>query len=198
MKTLSLGKVGLIGGAMLCTSAANAQNIAIIDHNTFVYAYDWFDFDPYITNSSLGAGAYSTTAASNNAIASASGNANGFSAFASSDGTANQAAYVNEVYTAFTVDANGTLNVDWDFTGDIFGFSGLTILENGSPVFAQGFGSSGNVNLAVSSDALYEMYGTLFNVDGAPTTYWNATIPAPGAVALIGIAGLMTSRRRRA
>jgi MYXO-CTERM domain-containing protein len=101
--------------------------------------------------------------------------------------------------STLNTDLNGVGNINWDFSS---GSGFVLVYENGNLVFNSGdFGLSGNENLFFNKNSTYQVYADAqiaFNPDGGFNyLVVAAPVPGPGAVGLLGIAGLVAARRRR-
>jgi len=102
--------------------------------------------------------------------------------------------------------ASGTWSFDWSYTTLDVGYESGGYLLNGiyTILAGQGWGpipGSGSVSISVAAgDVIGFRAHSVDNQAGAATltiTNFVGPVPAPGALALLGIAGLVGSRRRR-
>jgi hypothetical protein len=110
------------------------------------------------------------------------------------DASANGLTWYSTIATA-----SYTVSVDWEFsTTDAADFDAAGWVLNG--VFTKLAGSDGNGTVTFSVNA-GDTYGfgtaTADGQFGAATTVFTNFVPAPGAVGLLAMAGIVGSRRRR-
>lgn len=146
-------------------------------------------------------GFYNNTSTSGASIAIAEGTATSFLAYGFDGGTGlAYAIHFNPI--AFGVDADTAVQVSWDFTGDE-GPGGAYIDSYFSIDGPGGNLAAADLNTPVGSTTInlvagetYTILGTALAAGGG-TSFFSMVIPAPGAIALLGMAGLVGRRRRR-
>lgn len=196
-------KRSLFGGALLAAglmAPAQAQNLIIGYANAQTYAFDYFygngDLDSWVSS-----GPFTLSSSSVNNYASAYGkveannlhirteaSAGGFGGFA----------YGYDRFNYFNVDQDLTANVNWDFTGG-FGRVNIYDLTLNTNILSNGGSATGSTPLNLLQSHLYYIEGlsgaSLGHGDNI--SYWEMSVPAPGAAGLLGVAGLVAARRRR-
>lgn len=137
-------------------------------------------------------------------VASASANSDG-----GSDGSA-----VSEFLFSFTLGSSADYVLDWEFAGGgllVTGFSELSLVGPGNvELFAQDHGTFGTISgqaLGTLGSGTYTLHaismsfatGSGSGSEGADASFniGFSVVPAPGAAALFGMAGVMGVRRRR-
>jgi MYXO-CTERM domain-containing protein len=108
-------------------------------------------------------------------------------------------------YTTLTIAApiDGMVEFDWSYYSvDSPGYDEGGYILNGTYYFlADASGNSGNVSFNVSAGDEFGFYAYTFDGLFGPgeltISNFTAPVPAPGALALLGLAGLASSRRRR-
>jgi len=202
----------LFGGALLTAgmSMASAQSFTLPGNippysDTIVqaYVYDFYtigNVGGYNLNGGFG-DSYSVNTAYGNGSASITAN----SLSASSDGNGNTdflGGAFAQAYGYLSVTQDAALNVAWDFTGEGgFGPLGnITIVDwtnGGVLVFETSAFTAGSDSIALQAGI---NYGINLTATSAPDTSAFASavlVPAPGAAALLGLAGVAAVRRRR-
>lgn len=161
------------------------------------------------------------TLTTNNARATSSISvSNGSAVFAvtqvGAGGTANQKARLSYSASAAGPDFTNFTSLTWDFTSTLGGTIGVRVFIAGStPAYVQAYmaGTSGSVTINAADfgidptvapavpDLQIEIFRSGSSASGALTitnlVANGAAVPAPGALALLGAAGLIGSRRRR-
>ncbi|MCB9846156.1 MAG: hypothetical protein H6811_09250 [Phycisphaeraceae bacterium] len=202
---------GLFGGALLCAGIGSAQ-AQEFDWSSSPYSstnlsysivLDYSDSVPRDYDQHFGAGPFSTFVSSDYGVASGEGTATFFRTETRSTHTANSLA--NTLHSlAFRVTADATIDISWDMTAFGFGtqnFMNLFDLSDGSTIFDTGINTAGSGHLSLLAGGDYGIACTL--VAGTPpggqpgTNFALITIPAPGGVGLLALAGLVSVRRRR-
>ncbi len=200
-------KRSLFGGALLAAgvvTAAHGQNFAFQNSYSYVAAFDAYDYSPFSYQYYAGAGFHSVSASVDNAGSDIVASATQISNSSRSSAKNYLGGGIN-FYSYFTVDNNGLANISWDFSADegaggqwIDSFLAINDLTTGGTVFITDLNNpigSTQVNLDVQHQ--YYLQGVTVAWNGAGTSNFNVTIPAPGAAGLLGIAGLVAGRRRR-
>ncbi|MEO1534332.1 MAG: hypothetical protein AAFS11_02050 [Planctomycetota bacterium] len=203
----------LFGGALLSAGmVANASAQSFTQPgNIPPYADDFttgFVYD-YYTIGNVGGqtvnGGFGSSYSISTAYGSAMGSITANQLSASSDGFGNTDAYggaYGNAYGYLSVTEDATLDLAWDFTGE-GGFGPLGTIQivdwssGGVLVFETDAFTAGtdSVDLFAGTN-----YGILVVATSAPGTSAFATatlIPAPASAALMGLAGLAATRRRR-
>jgi MYXO-CTERM domain-containing protein len=108
-------------------------------------------------------------------------------------------------YTTLTIAAGaaGTVEFDWSYYSiDSPGYDEGGYIYNGANYFlSDTYGESGSVSFEVGAGEEIGFY--VYTSDGAygpgelTISNFSAPVPTPGALALLGLAGLASSRRRR-
>ena len=220
---MSFTKSCLFGGALLTAGmTANAQQF-IINTTDSTGAYPTFaqsaaegDPAPYgdyvYAPSPLNTSSTAYTAANGTSTFSTSETSNTLRAEASWDGTGS-AGYgygFNNIQAFFQVSQDADLVLSWDVSGTdgfvsafvIEDVSGATLLDV-DPLGGDALSGSETVSLTAGTD--YAFIGGMTNSGFGPfITTANETqfiqaqlVPAPGAMGLLGVAGLAATRRRR-
>ena len=107
----------------------------------------------------------------------------------------------------FTVAEDWEVTLSWDMTDQFSGFGlggGMALLENGTIINSvTGDGVTGSLNVTLLAGASYQLtmnaaiVGSAFGATGGTTWVHMEKVPAPGALALLGLAGVAGARRRR-
>jgi hypothetical protein len=205
----------LFGGALLTAgmSVAHAApeftqpgNIPpYADDSQVAYVYDYYAFGlvpqgGYILNGGFGS-SYSVSTA----YGSASGLLDTDALIARADATGNTDAYgfaYGRSYGYLSVTEDAILNLAWDFTGEGFGgpLGEIEIIDwssGGNLVFETDAFTAGTASVNLLAGTNYGI-NVLANAGSGSTAFASAIlVPAPGAVGLLGAAGLVAARRRR-
>ena len=198
-----MNKKSLFGGALLAAGvvngAANAQsfNLTYANINVGAYAYGVSgpSYDPFV-----GAGGWSVSASEPGAIATSVGNAGLIDMTAYSD--ANGGAFAAAFIVQFDVTANASATASWDFSGDFFGASAPFIIDdltNAVNLLTVAPGTAaGSAGVSLVAGNSYQLTAFPFATgQGTGTSLANLVIPAPSSAALLGLGGLIATRRRR-
>ncbi len=198
----------LFGGAMLAAGLASAS--ASAQDFTFTYSYavvasfDSTDYTPYDSQVVAGPGFLS------GGVANAGGSAN--VAFGpqsiTMDATSLDTNYVAGGITFvsyFSPTADATLDISWDFTGDLdpgglWADSVLQIFDPGLNLIfhADLFNPVGSAQLPILAGVGdYALVGTTLALDARGTSSYSVVIPAPAGGAILALGGLLATRRRR-
>ncbi len=103
----------------------------------------------------------------------------------------------------FEVSADGSINVSWDVSGtDGWGFAFIDVYNGANLFLWDGIGGdplTGSVDVPVTAGTEYgiRIYVFPYIYDANSTKSVVATIPSAGSVAVLGLAGLTATRRRR-
>lgn len=189
----------LFGGALLAAGIgatnANAQfdfsysdvEVGAVDYDSGVPSYDSF----------TGAGFWDVTAAAPGAYASNKSSPFFFHAFTGTEPGSAASSY--DIVSYFTVATETLGTASWDITDSAgLGFwlivdltDGVTMLEVASP-------SVGFAPVPLMPGKMYAMTGVAFSDGGGGEAFLELFItPAPSSIALLGLAGLIATRRRR-
>lgn len=129
-----------------------------------------------------------------NAGGSGSQNDSLMSVAGGNSGTGGVSLYYTTAYTS------GTVSVDWSFNNtDIDnGYDYLVYYVNGSVVDVTTGSGSGMLSLSINEGDVYGFgVRTVDGIFGAGFAEFANFVPTPGAFAVLGLAGLTRSRRRR-
>ncbi len=216
------GTKALFGGALMaCGMSANAQTFVYLDTD-YTGAYGSFAQSATVggpndvasapaaldTYSSGYSAAYGTTTMSTSQTPTS------FRSEGMWDGTGT-AGYgygIARFQQFFTVTADATLTLTWDVTGTDFFASAIVLRDdvNGGVLANIDMSATpaGSIDIFVDNDLDYAFIGGLINSGFGPfITVANVAqfvevsvgaVPAPGAMALLGLAGIAGVRRRRA
>ena len=202
----------LFGGALLTAgmSMASAQSFTLpgnippyADTILQAYVYDFYTIGTvggYVNNSGFGS-SYSQSTAYGSATASITAN----TLNAQSDGSGNTdylGGAFAQAYGYLGVTQDAALNVSWDFTGEGgFGPLGnITITDftnGGVVVFETDAFSAGSDSVQLLAGINYGINLTATSSQGTSAFASAILVPAPGAMGLLGAAGLVAGRRRR-
>ena len=188
----------LFGGTLGVATAANAGVVGISGNASAAnlqLAYDGSAYQSIGASGSPMAGPVSFSDSTYGSITCSQFTASGFSLVVNSTAAANQQSFF--VQQNFTV----TEAVNFTLTGYLPVSSSRAIIVEGLTFYADSgsdagaFNTSGTLQagtyrFSYTSAANGPQNGTLFNLSFS-------AVPAPGAVALVGLAGLVTGRRRR-
>lgn len=101
--------------------------------------------------------------------------------------------------SCFYVTEDGTATASWDFSADSYGNSYLWVYDGaGSSLLSVTWGDApGSVDIPLSAGTAYYVRCVSFADNGGGTSFSQLTIPAPGPAAILAVAGLLATRRRR-
>ena len=189
----------LFGGTLGGATAANAGVVGVAGNSSSAILSLAYYSDPYLAVGNFGSpmnGPVSAVDPTVGSITCSQFLPSGFSLTINSTAAANQQSFV--VQQNFTV----TGAVNFTLTGEKPVSSSAVSIESGGIFYADsgsnagvftisGTLQTGTYRFVYSSAAIGPQSGTLFNLSFS-------AVPAPGAVALLGVAGLVGARRRRA
>jgi hypothetical protein len=199
---------GLFGGALLSaglmTGAANAQQFQVGYTAAHAYAFTGSSVHAY----QYGSGPFILNPVSSNNYGDA---ASAYMNFGPGGLGASVSAFSAYGYVIahsrnfvsyFTVDQPFNSTVAWDFTqaGGFFNnYLQIDDMTNGGNLLFQQSFSNGSQQVAFSPNTQYRVIGLLDVglTDGKASTWWNMAVPAPGSAALLAVAGIAATRRRR-
>lgn len=198
----------LFGGAMLAaglaSASASAQDFSFTYSYALVTAYDSVDHTPSDLQFVMGPGFISGGVSNAAGSANVAFNPQSITMDATSLG-ANYVAGGLTVFSDFSPTADTTLDISWDFSGDVdpndqWVDSILQIFDPGSNLVFQADLSNpvGNAQLPVSAGVGdYTLVGTTLAFGGNGTSSYSVVIPAPAGGVLLALGGLLAARRRR-
>ena len=202
----------LFGGTLGMSQAASAGLVFNLTGptapapSTFNYASTSFgSASPYVTSSDIGFDASTLTLSSGlSASWTATSNTTGFNMTVLASATTGEQSFV-QTNRSFTVTGTQEITLSWSGSYNLL-LGKYTGTGWSSPISASGwspavFGGSSNAsavgNLTTTLSAgTYWLNNNLNNVQGASFSF--TVVPAPGALALLGVAGIVGARRRRA
>ena len=200
-KTFNSSMAGalLFGGTLGGATAANAGVVGVFGNSSaaiLTLAYDNDSGTTYEAQGSPFDGPVSFSDSTHGSITCSQFTASGFSLAINSTAAANAQSFF--VQQNFTV----TDAVNFTLTGFNPVSSSRALIESGGIFYADSASNAGlftisgtlqdgTYRFAYTSAAIGPQSGTLFNLSFS-------AVPAPGAVALLGVAGLFGARRRRA
>lgn len=191
----------LFGGTILCAGliggTAAAQDFVFSNSDVSLGAWANYSYGGPIYNGFNGAGPWSVTLDDQGiATADSSGSASTIWNATSSD--AYGGAYAYDV-SSFSVTADTLADASWDFSGDFFGYSYMVLdnLTDGVNLLTEFFGA-GSTLVTLEAGKDYALRTAVWSTGGGTgSSFTSLLIPAPGAAALFGCAGLLATRRRR-
>jgi hypothetical protein len=204
----SKAKRSLFGGALLAAGiaapTAHAQNFAFQDSYSYVAAFDASDYSPFSYDYFFGPGFHSVSASVDGAGSDITASINQISNSSRSSAKSYLGGGIN-FYSYFTVDNNTLANINWDFSADegpggqwIDSYLAINDLSTGGQVFFTDLNNPiGSTQVKLETQHQYFLQGVTVAWNGAGTSSFNVSIPAPGAAGLLGVAGLVAARRRR-
>ena len=186
----------LFGGTLGVATAANAGVVGNASAANLQLAYDGSSGDSFGASGSPMAGPVSFSDSTYGSITCSQFTASGFSLVVNSTAAANQQSFF--VQQDFTV----TEAVNFTLTGYLpSAGSGSSNISNGATVYADSGSALGAFSTSGTLQAgTYRFQYTNGGGGAQDRTLFNlsfSAVPAPGAVALVGLAGLVTGRRRR-
>ncbi|MEM7756453.1 MAG: PEP-CTERM sorting domain-containing protein [Planctomycetota bacterium] len=202
----------LFGGALLTAGmgVAQAQEFTLPGNvppyaNTITQAYVY----DYYTIGNVGGytidGGFGDSYSVSNAYGSGSASINSNSLSADSNGFGNTdflGGAFAQAYGYLSVTQDAVLNMAWDFTGEGgFGPLGnITVIDwsaGGVVVFATDAFTAGSDSITLFAGTNYGIDVTATSAQGTSAFASAVLVPAPGAMGLLGAAGLVAARRRR-
>ena len=189
----------LFGGTLGGATAANAGVLGISGNTSAAalqLAYDGSAYQSFGVNSSPMDGPVSFSDSTYGSVTCSQFTASGFSLVVNSTAAATQQSFF--VQQNFTV----TEAVNFTLTGYLpSAGSGSSNISNGATVYADSGSALGAFSTSGTLQAgTYRFQYTNGGGGAQDRTLFNlsfSAVPAPGAVALVGLAGLVTGRRRR-
>ena len=204
----------LFGGALLTAGIgmAQAQEFTLpgnippyADTIVQAYVYDFYAIGPYAAGGYNINGGFGDSYSYSNAYGSGSASIDSNSLRADSNGFGNTdylGGAFAQAYGYVSVTQDGQLNMAWDFTGEGgFGPLGnITVIDwtnGGVVVFETDAFTAGSDSITLFAGINYGIDVTATSSQGTSAFASAVLVPAPGAMGLLGAAGLVAARRRR-